>query len=98
MKIDLQILQKILESQESDAKSHAPHGEDNLCTGCMIKRQLWNVKRLQQMCRNAEVEMVLQIVKDPEFSPVFVFMETLCIGFEIGIAYAESLQLKEQIK
>ena len=88
--IDNKIVSSIIESIYSN---HESHDEKNLCDMCKIKRVLWNNESLRNlvlcMSNTLQREMVLG---------EFIVLESIIVGFILGKAYTETIELNRIIK
>jgi hypothetical protein len=77
---------KLIDQILEEWKSHAPHNENNLCDACKLKRALWGIRSLQNLCEKVTVNAAKEMKEKDWSFPGFV-MEMICLGFDLGIEY-----------
>jgi len=94
-------LKAVVNSIASEAANHPEHGEEDLCSACRIKRQVWDLQEFQIIAENLANDarrMALHKVFTREFDYriEYTFMEAIVMGMEIMLAYKEAEELEKQ--
>lgn len=88
--VNTKLLTQVLESLASDTLTNHPHAKENLCFGCIIRKELWDNEELHSLA----IGIAAAVTVEKE-SLILAAFDTILLGIEIGIMYSRAEQMEE---